>query len=55
MKKILLSLLALPLLASAADIYMIGDSTMAYYQDKFHPLAGWGMSMQKHCRRGVTV
>ena len=55
MKKILLSLLALPLLASAADIYMIGDSTMAKYLDKFHPLAGWGMSMQKHCRRGVTV
>ena len=55
MKKLLLSLLALPLLASAANIHMAGDSTMATYPDKRAPLTGWGMKMQEKCVAGVKV
>ena len=55
MKKLLLSLLALPLLASAANIHMAGDSTMANYPAKCAPLTGWGMKMQDKCVEGVRV
>ena len=34
-------MLALPLLASAANIHMAGDSTMANYPAKRAPLTGW--------------
>ena len=56
MKKLLLSLLALPALLTAADIYMAGDSTMQEYdQKKYAPMEGWGAKMQKLCVPGVTV
>ena len=55
MKKLLLSLLALPLLASGATIHLVGDSTMANYSAKRAPLTGWGMALQKYCADGVKV
>ena len=55
MKKLVLSLLALPLLASAANIHMAGDSTMANYPARRAPLTGWGMKMQEKCVEGVKV
>ena len=56
MKKIILSLLSLPLMLTAADIYMAGDSTMQEYdQKKYAPMEGWGAKMQNLCIPGVTV
>ena len=55
MKKFIFFLTALPLLLAAADIYMIGDSTMASYSEKRAPLTGWGMKMQEKCADGVKV
>lgn len=55
MKKIIALLFALPVILSAADIYMAGDSTMAHYAGKYPPLTGWGMEMQKLCKEGVAV
>jgi lysophospholipase L1-like esterase len=55
MKKIILALLALPLLISAADIYMAGDSTMCLRQEKEFPLYGWGMPLKKMVKDGVKI
>ena len=55
MKKLLLSLLALPLLAFGATIHLVGDSTMANYPAKRAPLTGWGMALQKYCADGAKV
>ena len=55
MKKLVLSLLALPLLAAAADIYMAGDSTMCLRQKKEYPLYGWGMPLEKMVIDGVKI
>ena len=55
MKKILFTLSLLPLLLSAADIYLAGDSTMARYAEKRAPLTGWGMELQALCADGVKV
>ena len=50
-----LAVLFLPLLLTAADIYMAGDSTMSQYSAKRYPQAGWGMALPEFCRPGVTV
>lgn len=55
MSKIIAFLLTLPVILTATDIYMAGDSTMAQYGGKYPPMKGWGMEMQKHCKTGVTV
>ena len=55
MSKIIAFLLTLPVILTARDIYMAGDSTMAQYGGKYPPMKGWGMEMQKHCKTGVTV
>ena len=55
MKKFFFTLFSLPLLLTAADIYMAGDSTMANYTKERYPMNGWGMSMQKFCVPGVKV
>lgn len=55
MKKLLLFLLSLPMLASAVTIYMAGDSTMAKYVAKRAPSTGWGVMMQDKCIDGVKV
>ena len=45
----------------AANIIMVGDSTMADYSDREkafvpnRPRYGWGEMLQKHCRDGVVV
>lgn len=39
--------------ASAADIFLAGDSTCCDYKDP--PRAGWGQMLQRRCRNGVTV
>ena len=45
----------LTLTASAADIHMAGDSTMATYPASRAPLTGWGQVLQEFCRSGVRV
>ncbi|MBE6399538.1 MAG: rhamnogalacturonan acetylesterase [Lentisphaerae bacterium] len=55
MKKFFFALFLLPLLLTAADIYMAGDSTMTNYTKERYPMNGWGMSMQKFCVPGVKV
>ncbi len=49
MKKLILSSMFLPLLLSAANIFMAGDSTMCRYSAKRAPRTGWGMEMQQFC------
>lgn len=55
MKKSVLALLSLPLLLAAADIYMMGDSTMQGYDKSLYPLSGWGAKLQIFCKKGVKV
>ncbi len=55
MKKIILALAILPLFLGAADIILIGDSTMANYPAKRAPLTGWGMKLRPLCKKGVKV
>ncbi len=55
MKKSILTFAVLPLLLGAADIFMVGDSTMASYPAKRAPLTGWGMKLQQFCKEGVNV
>ena len=55
MKKIIAIFALLPLLLGAADIFMVGDSTMASYPDNRAPLTGWGMKLQQFCKDGVKV
>jgi lysophospholipase L1-like esterase len=55
MKKIILAVLTLPLLLSAADIYMAGDSTMCLRKEKEFPLYGWGMPLEKMTIDGVKI
>ena len=55
MKKLILSSMFLPLLLSAANIFMAGDSTMCRYSAKRAPRTGWGMEMQQFCVPKVRV
>lgn len=55
MKKIILALTALPLLLGAANIVLVGDSTMTNYPAKRAPLTGWGMKLPALCKDGVKV
>ena len=55
MLKKTVAVLFLPLILTAADIYMAGDSTMSQYTAKRYPQAGWGMALPEFCRSGVTV
>ena len=55
MKKLLLTLLFCPVLLTAADIYLAGDSTMCYYKPVKAPQHGWGMLLQELCKPGVKV
>lgn len=55
MKKTLCLLFFAPLMMSAADIYMIGDSTMQGYHQNRYPLTGWGAKLQDFCKKRVRV
>lgn len=53
-KKVIQSCEVLPLALAGADIFLVGDSTMAA-NEKSYPLWGWGMAVQELCKDGVTV
>jgi len=39
----------------AADIYLLGDSTICKYKENRAPLTGWGMALPAYCKPGVKV
>ena len=58
MKKLFLAAFlasAVSALASAADIYMAGDSTMQTYRGNYAPQQGWGQRMQELVKDDVKV
>ena len=55
MKKLLLLMLAAPMMLCGARIFMAGDSTMARYPERRAPLTGWGMALPELCADGVKV
>ena len=55
MKNLLIVLMILPLLLSAADLYLVGDSTMQDYRSQFAPMTGWGTSLKGLVKPDVKV
>ena len=55
MKKLFSAVCALPLLLSAADLYLAGDSTMCDYGAEYAPQTGWGTALKSRVKPGVKV
>ena len=55
MKRFFISLLSLPLLLGAADIYLAGDSSMQDYPETRAPLTGWGTALKSRVKEGCNV
>ena len=55
MKRFFISLLSLPLLLGAADIYLAGASSMQDYPETRAPLTGWGTALKSRVKEGCNV
>ena len=55
MKKTVLCAALSTVMLGAADIFMVGDSTMCQYPDSRAPLTGWGMAFSGMVKPGVKV
>ena len=43
------------ILCAQQTIWMVGDSTMASYPEKYAPLTGWGQALNQYCKPGIKV